>query len=114
MTVYPRAYGEPNATVRSRDPVEASQVWGFDDSLPIAEALDRLMAAQRMGTDIDYSGRPIIRPKLTDRPPAGHRLRILRIRHTIDGIRVTKVGDTWYSVDENLDLGDPVDDPKFD
>lgn len=37
---------EMDALIRSRDPVEASQVWEFEDFLPIAEALDRLMAAQ--------------------------------------------------------------------
>lgn len=68
-----------------------------------------------MGTDTDYSGRPIIRPKFTGRrpPPLPPRRRSLVIRYTRDGIRVAKVAGAWHSVDENLDLGDPVDDPKF-
>lgn len=67
-----------------------------------------------MGMDTDYSGRPIIRPKYTDRSlPRPRRRRSLLIRYTRDGIRVANVAGTWYSIDENLDLGDPVDDPKF-
>lgn len=68
-----------------------------------------------MGTDTDYSGRPVTRPEYTDKPPSRlPRRRGLMIRYTRDGIRVTKTAAGWYTVDENLELGERVDDPKFD
>ena len=67
-----------------------------------------------MGTDTDYSGRPVTRPEYTDKPPPRRPRRCLAIRRTRGGIRVTKTAAGWYTVDENLELGERVDDPKFD
>ena len=68
-----------------------------------------------MGTDTDYSGRPVTRPKYTDKPPSRlPRRRGLAILHPRDGVRVTKVAAGWFTIDENLELGERVDNPKFD
>ena len=61
-----------------------------------------------MGMDSDYSGRPIKWLPDPNDPP--FELDSLDTWIAADGTEVTRIGDVWYEVTDQGEIGDPIPD----